>query len=409
VFDFGALPPDINSARMYSGPGSGPLLAAAAAWDDLAAQAELFATGYTALISGLYDREWAGAAADAMAASARPFIAWAVTTSADAERAAMQARAAAAAYDAAFAATVPPAVVSGNRSELAVLIATNFLGLNGPAIAANEARYAEMWAQDAAAMYGYAAAASQAVELTGFGNPPALTANRQATAADILRLQGVFTHITTAAQQQLQHLASGGLVSGAQYSGSSPATATSTSAAPTTSALSAVSMLNTLDGPLTVAYQMPYTAFSGGSFYNGLTQSKIQAKDLPKIAVEDALPAGAAQASSGAPASSAGTAAASVGSAESIGGVFVPRSWAAVVEAVPANTSAGISEVASRVLPPWASHSGRPPLANATSADGTTNAPGIARLTTAPGRDRSTAVFRPRDRRYRVPRPTAGG
>jgi len=35
VMDFGALPPDINSARMYAGPGSGPPLTAAAAWDGL--------------------------------------------------------------------------------------------------------------------------------------------------------------------------------------------------------------------------------------------------------------------------------------------------------------------------------------------------------------------------------------
>ncbi len=37
--DFGALPPEIISARMYSGPGSAPMLAAAAAWDLLSATA----------------------------------------------------------------------------------------------------------------------------------------------------------------------------------------------------------------------------------------------------------------------------------------------------------------------------------------------------------------------------------
>lgn len=33
-------------------------------------------------------------------------------------------------------------------------VATNILGQNTPAIAATETQYAEMWAQDAAAMYG---------------------------------------------------------------------------------------------------------------------------------------------------------------------------------------------------------------------------------------------------------------
>ncbi|MDD4867529.1 MAG: PPE domain-containing protein, partial [Mycobacterium sp.] len=35
---FGLLPPEVNSARMYAGPGSGSMLTAAEAWDGLAAQ-----------------------------------------------------------------------------------------------------------------------------------------------------------------------------------------------------------------------------------------------------------------------------------------------------------------------------------------------------------------------------------
>ncbi|MGF2952258.1 PPE domain-containing protein, partial [Mycobacterium sp. THU-M116] len=46
MFDFGALPPEINSARMYSGPGSAPMMTAASAWDALAAQLESYAAGY---------------------------------------------------------------------------------------------------------------------------------------------------------------------------------------------------------------------------------------------------------------------------------------------------------------------------------------------------------------------------
>ena len=73
-----------------------------------------------------------------------------------AEQTAAQARAAASAYQSAFTAMVPPATIAANRTQLASLTATNVFGQNTPAIAANEAQYGEMWAQDATAMYGYA-------------------------------------------------------------------------------------------------------------------------------------------------------------------------------------------------------------------------------------------------------------
>lgn len=38
LMNFSVLPPEINSARMYVGAGSGPLLQAAAAWDALAGE-----------------------------------------------------------------------------------------------------------------------------------------------------------------------------------------------------------------------------------------------------------------------------------------------------------------------------------------------------------------------------------
>ncbi|WP_236725966.1 PPE family protein, partial [Mycobacterium avium] len=66
---------------------------------------------------------------------------------------------------------VPPHVVAANRIQLATLIATNFFGQNAPAIAATESCYAEMWSQDATAMYGYAAASSAATTLTPFTHP----------------------------------------------------------------------------------------------------------------------------------------------------------------------------------------------------------------------------------------------
>ncbi|HME74980.1 MAG TPA: PPE family protein [Mycobacterium sp.] len=173
--DFGALPPEINSARMYAGPGSGPMLAAASAWDVLAAELGSAASSYDSTISSLAEGSWLGPASASMAAAATPYVDWMSTTATQAEETGYQAKAAAAAYESAFAMTVPPAEVAANRTQLAALVATNVLGQNTPAIAATEALYGEMWAQDAAAMYGYAASSAAASTVTPFGSPPETT------------------------------------------------------------------------------------------------------------------------------------------------------------------------------------------------------------------------------------------
>ena len=58
--DFGALPPEINSGRMYLGPGPGTLLAASAGWESLAAELTDAASGYQSVIAGLTDESWLG-------------------------------------------------------------------------------------------------------------------------------------------------------------------------------------------------------------------------------------------------------------------------------------------------------------------------------------------------------------
>lgn len=173
--DFGALPPEINSGRMYMGAGSGPMLAAAAAWDALAAELHSNAASYESTIQGVTVGSWQGPAAASMTTAAAPFVAWMSTTATQAEQAAAQAKAAAVAYETAFAATVPPPVIEANRALLMTLIATNIFGQNTPAIAATEAQYLEMWAQDAAAMYAYAGSSAAATELTPFTEPPQTT------------------------------------------------------------------------------------------------------------------------------------------------------------------------------------------------------------------------------------------
>ena len=169
--DFGALPPEINSGRMYSGPGPGSMLAAAAAWEKLAADLYSTAASYSAVIAGLTADGWQGPSSLSMAAAAATYVTWLSGVATQAEQAASQAQAAASAFETAFAATVPPPVIAANRAQLAMLVATNFLGINTPAILATEAQYAEMWAQNAAAMHGYAGSSAAAARLTPFTAP----------------------------------------------------------------------------------------------------------------------------------------------------------------------------------------------------------------------------------------------
>jgi PPE-repeat protein len=180
--DFAFLPPEINSGRMYDGPGSGPMLAAAAAWDGLATELHSTATSYGSVISELSAGPWLGAASAEMTAATAPYVAWMRSTATQAEQTATQAKAAAAAYEVTFAAMVPPPVIEANRALLQALVATNLFGQNTPAIAATETLYAEMWAQDATAMYGYAGTSASATNLTPFGPAPQTTNGTSAAA-----------------------------------------------------------------------------------------------------------------------------------------------------------------------------------------------------------------------------------
>jgi PPE-repeat protein len=220
VIDFGALPPEINSGRMYAGPGAGSMLAAAAAWDGLSAELQSAASSHGSVISALTGGPWLGPSATAMAAAAAPYVAWMSATAGQAELAATQAKAAAAAYAAAFAATVSPPEIAANRAQLMTLVATNLFGQNTPAIAATEAQYGEMWAQDAAAMYGYAASsAATTAQVTEFTAAPQTTSSAglaaQATASaqttgtsTSAGVQSTLSQLISTVQTALQNLAS---------------------------------------------------------------------------------------------------------------------------------------------------------------------------------------------------------
>jgi PPE-repeat protein len=180
---FSLIPPEINSALMFTGAGSGPLLEAATAWDSLAADLESTATQYQTVVTNLTTGAWLGPSSAQMAAATAPYIAWLQGTAATAAQTGAQAKVAAAAYQSAYASMVPLPEIAANRAELATLVANNFLGQNTGAIATNEANYLEMWIQDALTMDTYQVNSQQAAALPAQTAAPQVASGAVANAA----------------------------------------------------------------------------------------------------------------------------------------------------------------------------------------------------------------------------------
>jgi PPE-repeat protein len=172
LVDYGTLPPEVHSARMYAGAGSTSLTTAASAWRSLGAELNSAASGYENVITQLSSEEWLGAASAKAAQALTPYVTWMKTTGAQAEHTASQLDSAAAAFEAAFASVVPPPLIAQNRALLAQAKATNVLGQNSGVISQLESQYGHFWAQNASTMYNYAAHSSNAAKVTPFKSAP---------------------------------------------------------------------------------------------------------------------------------------------------------------------------------------------------------------------------------------------
>lgn len=406
MLDYGALPPEINSGRMYAGPGSAPLMAAATAWDTLAAGLDSVSRDYSSVITRLQGESWSGGASVAMAAAAAPFVAWMMNAGAQAEEAAIQARLAAGAYETAFGATVPPQVVAANRSQLAALVATNVLGQNTSAIATTEVAYDQMWAQDATAMYGYAARSSVASRLTPFDDPPQIAnpAGQSDQAATVAQAVATSTaghgtttlsRMTSAVPQQLQTLAS---------AGGTNSTAVSTAAAdPSSSLLTAFSDFNTLTAPINLGDGISRTYTSGGSMFYAAKRDVEAHPPAPGPTPTSQIVGGGPPIFEPGPASVRGPVLASLGGAAPIGGLSVPHSWAAATPIA----SAGAD-------PQWLSETD---LASVSSQQGSPATNVFSGLSPAGAGTRSGGfsgptvnnVLRVTPRQFKMPRPSLGG
>ncbi|WP_235852878.1 PPE family protein [Mycobacterium interjectum] len=338
--DFAGLPPEVNSARMYAGPGAGSLTAAAAAWETLAAELGSTASSYRAVVSGLTGGPWVGPSSETMTVALTPYLSWMTATAAQAAQTAGQLGSAVAAYEAAFAATVPPAEIEVNRALLASLVATNTFGQNTPAIASTEAQYEQMWAQDAAAMYGYAGASAAATRLTAFGTPPPTT-NQAGTASQGPAVSNAATTATgSSTQSTLANVPN--LLQGMS--------------APAASAPPSNPIIDYLNGPnpiLSTLNSYPFQTFhtlsAGTAGYQILSEGLnfdasgamltlappvaagwnplVNALTAPAAAASDVPGAGALGAGLGSNLVSSSGASAALGGAATVGNLSVPPSW----------------------------------------------------------------------------------
>jgi PPE-repeat protein len=375
VLDFAAIPPEINSALMYSGAGSGPLMAAAAGWSNLAAELSTTASQWESIVTTLTTEQWTGVGSAAAAASAQPIVSWLTTAGAAAEQAATQATSSAAAYEAAFAGTVPPPVIAANRAQLAALVATNFLGINTPAIMATEAQYAEMWVQDAITMYTYEAASTAAAALQPIA--PASPSTNPAAAG----VQGAAT-AQAATSTPAQGLS--GILSGLQTN------------------LANLDQLTTLGGTIPSLNQwLSLPVLQSSLAQIGVTAAWFQGNMVsvfPSLGhlvatspggltpfVSDVTPLGAglgmgtSLVGSTNGAGLGGAATAAMGEASSVGGLSVPAGWSAAAPATLASSTAPLEgsgwTVAADEAAPVAAMPGMPGMAGAAKGAGAYAAP----------------------------------
>lgn len=301
--DFAMLPPEVNSSRMYSGAGAQPLLAAATAWSALAAELNGMGLAYDSMIDELSmrlgraqrrrDGRRGGTVRPVDACHRGPGRTHRFGGQDGCRRLRRGVR-----DDRAS-----PAVTA-NRTQMVSLLTTNYLGQNTAAIAATDAQYYEMWAQDATAMYGYATNSAAATRLAPFTQPPRTTnpagAANQAGAVGQAAATATGSHADTAVAaitQALQGLSAPG----------------SAAAMEPGLAASYLALASSLFGTFVIDSAGTFGVDAAGTFGIDLIGvGEIESELLPEMEMFEALEPVSAE----------------LGEAATLSGLSVPQSWA---------------------------------------------------------------------------------